>query len=532
MSETSPDGIAPLVSPVNAIEFDGLQRERAGPERDSEADMFDWPGESLFEALAARRRRDVERMRPRTNEDSPESESPEQESGAEPRQEDETSRRSPGVGARASGYTTAPLAQPPEKVGKRYLRAGYQYFLKNEQHSLAFEDRGARMVTMHNRADIVESMIEMAAAKGWRGIRVKGHEEFRRETWLQASLKGMGVRGYEPRAVDLARLDEMRQQLMHNQMEAVPETVAPADAAPPSPGTRSARRQQTRVPDTVTATEVPAPQGADPMEPATGSTDPLSGVRPINRAGRHALAAERAVRDGARAGRLLEHGEAPYQHDPDNSASYYVIYRDWKGRDHIAWGVDLARAMGESDARPGDTISIESLGKRWVTAEVPVRDAAGQVSGIEEKEAYRNSWRVDVIAPARSRAPDAREAELRPTARDSEADVQVPDLAPAPAPAPAPTELPPVQKALHLAVIAEAMRQQGFSEKSVEKVKTRADRMLDTLQAQGVEVPAPKVYDPKAPSTRGRKTSRSSQPTRTKDVERTMAPPNPSMPSL
>nr|WP_179254203.1 LPD7 domain-containing protein [Burkholderia sp. AU33423] len=58
---------------------------------------------------------------------------------------------------------------------------------------------------------------------------------------------------------------------------------------------------------------------------------------------------------------------------------------------------------------------------------------------------------------------------------------------------------------IQLAVIVAAMREQGFSDRSVNRVKRRAVRMLDALHAEGVELPRPRVFDPTAPSARTEK---------------------------
>src|SRR5260370_584825 len=65
---------------------------------------------------------------------------------------------SAGVDAESKNKATAraPLEQPPERVHKRYLRAGNQYFLKDAPYQLAFEDLGPYLVTAHNRPDVVE----------------------------------------------------------------------------------------------------------------------------------------------------------------------------------------------------------------------------------------------------------------------------------------------------------------------------------------------------------------------------------------
>jgi hypothetical protein len=140
---------------------------------------------------------------------------------------------SPDTGAPSNGRAAAraPLDQPPERVRKRYLRAGNQYFLKDAPYQLAFEDLGPYLVTEHNRPDVVESMVEMASAKSWTRIRVSGHEAFRSEVWLQGTLLGIEVRGYEPKAADLARLADARQARPKNRME--------VDASMPPAGTQS-----------------------------------------------------------------------------------------------------------------------------------------------------------------------------------------------------------------------------------------------------------------------------------------------------
>jgi hypothetical protein len=98
----------------------------------------------------------------------------------------------------------------------------------------------------------------------------------------------------------------------------------------------------------------------------------------------------------------VEHGGAPYQHNPARSDSYYVVYRDAGGADHVVWGVDLERAVAESGALAGQQVVLENLGRRLVTVTVPVVDATGTVIGEEEKDVYRNTWQVDVAGQERT----------------------------------------------------------------------------------------------------------------------------------
>ncbi|QVQ38712.1 Ti-type conjugative transfer relaxase TraA (plasmid) [Pseudochrobactrum algeriensis] len=81
------------------------------------------------------------------------------------------------------------------------------------------------------------------------------------------------------------------------------------------------------------------------------------------------------------AGRLVEHGTAPYEHQQGNSQSYFVTLQNDKGQKHTVWGVDLERAVKESGAEVGDKIGLEHHGSE------PVRLPDGQM-------AERNSWKV------------------------------------------------------------------------------------------------------------------------------------------
>jgi hypothetical protein len=58
------------------------------------------------------------------------------------------------------------------------------------------------------------------------------------------------------------------------------------------------------------------------------------------------------------------------------------------------------------------------------------------------------------------------------------------------------------QRAMQMAVIVAVMRAQGFSDRSIGRVEPHAGKLYDTFRAAGARVPIPRVFDPKAPSTR------------------------------
>ncbi len=101
-----------------------------------------------------------------------------------------------------------------------------------------------------------------------------------------------------------------------------------------------------------------------------------------------------AANAGLISGVLVDHGEAPYLNNPDNSQSYYVeLMRGRKAK--VVWGVGLADAIGKAGANQGDTISLKHTGRRETM--VPVaRPEAG--TRPVWKRAMRNSWDVVIIS--------------------------------------------------------------------------------------------------------------------------------------
>ncbi|WP_081061664.1 LPD7 domain-containing protein, partial [Burkholderia cepacia] len=330
---TSADEADPL---INMIEQD-LTGDSVGPAAlDERQERL---SQAAREAVSARRRRDFDAALARLREKAVRDDATVPQHAETPSPNgipDETNRGS------------APLDQPPERVRKRYLRTGNQYFLKDAPYQLAFEDLGPYLVTEHNRPDVVESMIDMAHAKSWRRIRVSGHEVFRGEAWLQGTLLGIEVSGYEPKAADLARLADARQARLDNRIEVAAHVGSPPVAN--APGRLDDRPMVSSTPRVDARIAVnPSPSFAPRRPSASESAIPEGNQN----------AAHDEI-DGPRryVGELREHGGAPYQHNPARSDSYYVMFRDETGIDQVVWGVDLERAVREANAQIGQQVML------------------------------------------------------------------------------------------------------------------------------------------------------------------------------
>ena len=98
--------------------------------------------------------------------------------------------------------------------------------------------------------------------------------------------------------------------------------------------------------------------------------------------------------------KLHSHGSAPFKNDPKNSNSYFVTLEDQKGKLSTRWGVGLRAAMQDSDAKKGDTIEIEHLGRQPVTVTQNVKNKNGDIVDKKTIETHRNSFLVKVKAKA------------------------------------------------------------------------------------------------------------------------------------
>lgn len=263
----------------------------------------------------------------------------------------------------------------PDRVAKSYIEVEGKYYFQNRPDSLAFVDKGAKLQTKLSNSQVAGSMIDIAEARGWTEIQVKGTEDFRREAWLQATARGLTAHGYKPKEEDLARLKKVAGERNINEVEAreVADNVKTSPSAPY--GTTS--KNQSEAPTS-----------------KTGATESSSTTKGKNEGAK--VEAEEKV--NKLAGKLVEHGAAPYEHKKDNKDNYYVTLENADGKQSTTWGVDLQRAMAESEAQPGDHIELENLGRKAVTVEKDVKDETGKVVKKETINTFRNSWQVKADA--------------------------------------------------------------------------------------------------------------------------------------
>lgn len=283
--------------------------------------------------------------------------------------------REPAPSSRAAPIPERDPYLVPDEVKQRFVQVGRKYHFPDGAR--AFTDHGNRLTSPSENTEVIRTLISIAQARGWSDITISGTERFRKEAWFAARLTGLEVRGYSPTEFEQGRLIRMLAREHGAQA-----TDRAGGSAMESPNRR---------------TDAVHPQNDRNAEPA----------------------APRERQRTLEVGRFVDHGAAPYLHDPRNDMSYFVRIETPSGERDI-WGVDLKRALRESLTRPqiGDEIGLRALRQDAVKVARREYDAEGRVIGEKPLGARRNAWIVEKRDFFRERAQAAR------ALRDSNVDRQ------------------------------------------------------------------------------------------------------------
>jgi hypothetical protein len=240
----------------------------------------------------------------------------------------------------------------PAEVTRWFVPLGNTYY--HPEGVYAFTDKGDRLTTRSENAEVIDAFVTIARARGWQDVTVSGTDRFKQDAWLAARTVGLNVRGYEPSELDQRRLVKAVQRQSREGQD-----DDPSDRAPRKPRARAARGYG-------------APADRRP-EASRGST-PDSTIR----------------------GELVDFGPAHYQHLPHKSPSYFVTVATERGERTI-WGVDLERAMREALSNPqrGDQVVLRRDSQKSVTIRSSELDEKGGVVRAGPFAAERNQWSIE-----------------------------------------------------------------------------------------------------------------------------------------
>lgn len=163
-------------------------------------------------------------------------------------------------------------ASEPQAISARYYveekNGERRYFDDYTRSSLAM--RATRTAISSKRQDLntVRSMLELAQARGWQGVDIRGTAAFRREAWIEATVLGLQGRGFAASDVERQEAERRRAERGHDKPVGAPAvTVRPAP-----PGTAQAPAQQK-----------PETEPAKPANPADSANPTLADHRKVLR---------------------------------------------------------------------------------------------------------------------------------------------------------------------------------------------------------------------------------------------------------
>jgi hypothetical protein len=281
----------------------------------------------------------------------------------------------------------APMVVPDE-VEKAYLHVGNRFYMPKNHQRVAFEDHGDKLATALNDYPVTLAMVQIAQARGWTSIRVNGTPEFRKEAWRAAALRGITVEGYQPTELDLADLARRTPKAAAGN-----EVAATARAAAPAAPQANAQTGIFISAEDAALLAVTKAKLAHPQTASASATTTAAAPSPAVSAAPAAPGAPLPPGD-----KLIAHGAAKYQHNPDNPDSYYAILENNQGKQRTVWGVKLGEAIDKAGVKVGDRISFYKNGEEQVSVDANVTNAEGQVVGKKKIGAIRNEWAVKAHA--------------------------------------------------------------------------------------------------------------------------------------
>lgn len=122
----------------------------------------------------------------------------------------------------------------PEAIARAYYieNAGKErrYYDDYQRKSLAMRATETSISSKREDLTTVRAMVDVAAARGWGSIDLKGSENFRREAWIEAAARGLEGRGYKPSDPDRQEAERRAPDRLSQSPAPSPQAPAPAVA--------------------------------------------------------------------------------------------------------------------------------------------------------------------------------------------------------------------------------------------------------------------------------------------------------------
>ena len=136
------------------------------------------------------------------------------------------------------------------------------YYTDYQQRSEVMRAAPQRITTRLDDRQTVSAMLDLAKARGWQSVKLRGTGNFKREAWVQAQVRGMQTEGYQPKATD--RQEAERRTVAASPVAQPAKAPAEAPAAAPAAAAEAPKpaTASKSVKATAASTEQPAPADA------------------------------------------------------------------------------------------------------------------------------------------------------------------------------------------------------------------------------------------------------------------------------
>lgn len=143
------------------------------------------------------------------------------------------------------------------------------YFADHQQKQEIMRSTPDKVSTKREDKHTVSAMLDIAKARGWETVKLKGSENYKREAWVQASMAGIKVDGYAHDATDQQELRRRQTAAAGvqaaEQRGAIGVTAIPSTKAPDAAPVAKAKAQESVA--EVKAPEAKASSGKIPVQP-------------------------------------------------------------------------------------------------------------------------------------------------------------------------------------------------------------------------------------------------------------------------
>jgi hypothetical protein len=107
------------------------------------------------------------------------------------------------------------------------------YYQDYQRKAVAFTATESRVTSAREDLRTVRDMVEVAQARGWRSVQLRGTETFRREAWIEAAAAGLDATGYKASDPDHQEAERRKGERPANAIAPGATAPSPADRVTP-----------------------------------------------------------------------------------------------------------------------------------------------------------------------------------------------------------------------------------------------------------------------------------------------------------